>query len=237
MKRHAMMLSAGILLGACAAVWAADPPAPAPAPASAGAAPAYVPPLRGAPSRRVGGSSRGIHESMPQIAVLAPDHIGLTISEQPVLYWFISKPTKVMLEITLIDESGVKPMLEVPVSQVAGPAIHALDLARHGIRLKPGMEYQWTVTLVPDAAERSGDVISGGVIKLVEAPAALRGLSAQPADLPAEKLAAEGIWYDAIHALSVRIAAQPQDAALRAQRAALAEQVGLKEIAEFDRKR
>lgn len=234
MKPNVTIL-AGLLLAA--AELAATPATAAPPLqlAQAGAAPAYVPPLRGAPSRRVGGSSRGVDQTLPFISVVAPDHVGLTISEQPVLYWFISKPTRVTLEITLIDESGVKPMLELPVAQVDGPAIHALDLARHGIKLKPGMEYQWTVTLVPDARERSGDVISGGAIKRVDMPAALAG--SRLADLPPARLAAEGLWYDAIHALSARIAAEPQNADLRAQRAALAEQVGLKDIAAFDRGR
>lgn len=206
--------------------------------AQAGAAPAYVPPLRGAPSRRVGGSSRGVGQTLPFISVVAPDHVGLTISEQPVLYWFISKPTRVMLEITLIDENGVNPLLELPIAHADGPAIHALDLSRHGITLKLGMEYQWTVTLVTDARERSGDVISGGVVKRVEPPAALRESLGKfrVADLPPASLAAEGLWYDAIHALSTRIAAQPRDAELRVHRAALAEQVGLKEIADFDRR-
>ena len=40
-------------------------------------------------------------------------------------------------------------------------------------------------------------------------------------------MAGEGIWYDAVSALSVRIDADPGDAILRAQRAALFDQVGL----------
>jgi hypothetical protein len=208
-------------------------------PAQASQAPTYVPPLRGAPSRRVGGSTRGFNLTLPSISVIAPDHVGLTVSSQPVLYWFISKPTRVRLEITVIDESGVKPLLELPLNQVDGPAIHAIDLSRHGITLTRGMEYQWTVALVPDANERSGDLISGGAIKVVEPPTELRDrLARVPAsELPPAALAAAGLWYDAIHALSVQIGRQPQDAQLRAQRAALAEQAGLAEVAGFDRKR
>jgi hypothetical protein len=198
------------------------------------AAPTYVPPLRGAPSRRVGGSTRSIGQVLPAVSVIAPDHVGLTTAAQPVLYWFISKPTRVRLEVTLIDESGLKPMLELPIDTVEGPAIHAVDLKKHGIALKTGMEYQWTVALVPDAAERSGDVISGGVIKRVE-PTSVLGGNADTASPAA--LAGAGLWYDAIHALSTRIAAQPGNAELRAQRAALMEQVGLAAAAAFDRGR
>jgi hypothetical protein len=44
------------------------------------------------------------------------------------------------------------------------------------------------------------------------------------------------MWYDAIAALSERIEAAPNDTDLRRQRAALLEQVGLREAAEFDRR-
>lgn len=235
MKIHVALLFAlpALLAGILpAAIQAAEPPL-----AQASQAPSYVPPLRGAPSRRVGGSSRGTHETLPLVSVLAPDHVGLTIQPQPVLYWFISKPTRVRLEITLIDTSGVKPLLELPLAEVSGPAIHAIDLAHHGVTLQPGIEYQWSVALVPDASERSGDVISAGAIQRVEPPAVLRDrLSGAPVlALPPADLAGTGLWYDALHALSLQISRQPGNNALRAQRAALAEQIGLPQIAAFDR--
>jgi hypothetical protein len=72
------------------------------------------------------------------------------------------------------------------------------------------------------------------VIKLVEPPPVLGKTAGAPT--PAA-LANAGLWYDAIHALSSQIAAQPGNAELRAQRAALAEQAGLGTVAEFDRGR
>jgi len=56
------------------------------------AAPSYQPPLRGAPGGRVGGGTRGTGRETFVLSVLAPDHTGLTVSEQPALYWFISNP-------------------------------------------------------------------------------------------------------------------------------------------------
>lgn len=197
----------------------------------------YVPPLRGAPSRRVGGSSRGTGQALPQVAAMVPDHVGLTTAEQPVLYWFISKPTRVRVDITLIDENSIQPLLELPVTRIEGPAIHALDLAKHGIRLEKGTEYQWSVSLVPDAAERSGDVISGGVIKRVDMPPALRAALEQAGSAidATQAYARAGIWYDALQAISRAIDKDPANGDLRAQRAALSEQAGLVDTARFDR--
>src|SRR5271168_697816 len=57
---------------------------------STDAMPHYVPPMRGAPGGRTGGGSRGIKGSDLTIAVLAPDHVGLTAEDQPTLYWYAS---------------------------------------------------------------------------------------------------------------------------------------------------
>ena len=49
--------------------------------------------------------------------------------------------------------------------------------------------------------------------------------------------AAKGVWYDALSSLSDQIDAAPKDAALRATRADLLQQAGLKTAAEFERKK
>ncbi len=159
------------------------------------------------------------------------------MSEQPSLYWYISGPTKVRVEVTLVDEKQVAPLVEVPVTTVAGPGVQRLRLADQKVSLKPEVEYQWTVSLVPDDRERSNDVVSGGVIKRVAPPAGLRErLAAAPRDARPRLLAAAGLWYDAITELSEQIEANPRDGALRAQRAKLLQQVGLSEAAAFDRR-
>lgn len=49
--------------------------------------------------------------------------------------------------------------------------------------------------------------------------------------------AATGIWYDAIASIGGLIEQSPDDASLRTQRAALQEQIGLKDAAAADRQR
>lgn len=198
--------------------------------------PEYKPPVRGAPARRVGGSSRGAEE-LPYVAVIAPDHVGHTVSEQPALYWFVSKRSPVRVEITLIDSSGVKPVVETSITS-AEPGIHRFSLADHNVRLKPGEEYQWSVSLVADDKQRSNDVVSQGALQLVAPPPQLQAkLAGQPRSAQGRIFAAEGIWYDAIAALSESIAREPADSSLRAARAALLEQAGLKDAAAFERQR
>jgi len=196
--------------------------------------PEYKPPVRGAPARRVGGSSRGA-ENLPFVSVIAPDHVGYTVSAQPVLYWFVSKRSPVRVEITLIDSAGVKPVVEASITS-AEPGIHRFSLAEHNVRLTPGEEYQWSVSLVADDRQRSNDVVSQGALKFVAAPPQLASrLAGLPREAQAKSYAEQGVWYDAIAALSDWIEQKPSDRALRVARAALLEQVGLKDAAAFER--
>ncbi|MDP2827815.1 MAG: DUF928 domain-containing protein [Sulfuricellaceae bacterium] len=193
--------------------------------------PMYKPPLRGAPASRVGGGSRGMADNLPKIAVLAPDHTGYTTQEQPVLYWYLSKPVAIRLEITITDDKTIQPLLEKRLEVPAKAGIQALSLKDHGIHLKPGAEYSWFVGLVADAKQRSSDVIAGGTIARKEPAAALQAKLAKssPKQVPFV-YAEEGFWYDAIASISSLIAAHPEDQALRQQRAALLEQVGLSDF-------
>lgn len=205
--------------------------------ASPASIPTYKPPLRGAPASRVGGGSRGADSgAAPRIAVLAPDHTGYTTQEQPNLYWYLSKPVATRLEITVINDQSVQPLLEQKLETPSQAGIQRLRLKDFGIRLKPGIEYRWFVGLVADPQQRSNDVIASGTIQRNEpTPALLAKLAKAGKPGIPFVYAEEGIWYDAITSISELIAANPKDAALRQQRAALLEQAGLDEAAGFDK--
>lgn len=198
--------------------------------------PVYKPPLRGAPASRVGGGSRGVESALPRIAVLAPDHTGLTTREQPDLYWYISEPGATRLEITVINDQSIQPLLEKKLEIPTHAGIQRLRLKDLGIRLKPGVEYRWFVGLVSDPQQRSNDVIASGTIERNEPSAALKDVLAKTGKQSlAFAYAEQGYWYDAIAAISDLVAASPKDRHLREQRAALLEQAGLDEPARFDR--
>jgi hypothetical protein len=167
--------------------------------------------------------------------VLAPDHTGLTTQEQPALYWYISAPTTHPIELTVTEEQAIRPLLEIRPPSPAQAGVQRAGLAEYGIRLAPGVQHRWFLALIPDADNRSQDVIAGGIVQRIEPPAALQAQLAQAGETQAPCIYAEaGIWYDALAALSEQIAVTPTDARLRQQRAALLEQVGLSEIAQYD---
>jgi hypothetical protein len=198
----------------------------------------YKPPLRGAPLTRVGGGTRGMGNVLA-VNVLAPGETGLTTQEKPTIYWFASQPVDKPVEITITSteslQDAAKPVFEITLQPPIAKGIHAFRLADHNVALKPGVEYQWFVAVVRNSAQRSNDVLAGGTIKRVtDSPVQAQVKQASPAQLPA-LYAEAGIWYDAIDQLSRQISADQANRQLRERRAALLEQVGLREAAAFDR--
>jgi hypothetical protein len=207
-------------------------PAPGtPAPATTSTAPVYKPPLVGAPGGRVGGGTRGTGREVFILSVLAPDHTGLTINEQPTLYWFISASASSPVELTVVDPRATRPVLEVTMPAPVQPGIHLIRLADHAVKLTPGVAYRWYVAVVPDPDRRSKDILAGGAIERIERPAGLDVKLTQTAKAQLPVVYGEaGLWYDAVQAISELIDAAPSDPALRKQRSAMLTQVGLPDV-------
>jgi hypothetical protein len=198
----------------------------------------YQPPRGlGAPSagRRVGGGTRGTNKSVPVLSVLAPAHTGQTVREQPDLYWFASGVVTDPVELTLTLEKGDTPLMEkrLPVPTKAG--IQRVRLADYGVKLIPGERYNWSIALVLDPKRRSKDIIAVGAIERVErADMNPAFLAAAPTTDTLYRFAADGLWYDAVMAISELIESSPADMNLRKQRVDLLDQADLREIGSFD---
>lgn len=198
--------------------------------------PLYRPPHRGAPGGRVGGGTRGPSTNLPVLLALVPDHVGMSSEAQPSLVWYLSKTTNYPLEFTVIDETGVTPLLEKRFPPPTEVGIHVIDLADYDLRLEKGTTYQWFVSLVSDPEHRSTDVLSGGMIQVSEVPESLEEKVKQADPVDAARLWAQaGFWYDAIGIVSTNIQANPSDPQLHDLRASLLEEVELATPAQVDR--
>ncbi len=200
--------------------------------------PVYRPPLRGAPAGRVAGGTRGFGKKFPCLCTLVPEHVGLTVSEQPCLYYFLSSETNLPLEFTILEQRAVYPLVETRIQSPSTAGIYAIRLADYGKRLKQGIQYKWFVALVPDEEHRSKDILAAGAIELVAFQNDLKERLKKAGGLEAACIYAEkGIWYDALACLSDEIEKNPGDADLIQQRAFLLEQVGLSEVALYESQR
>ncbi|MBF0559217.1 MAG: DUF928 domain-containing protein [Nitrospirae bacterium] len=191
----------------------------------------YVPPKTGKPGARVGGGSRGAGAGGVRLVALVPDHTGFTSKPQPALCWHASKPLAAHVEITLNDDRSVAPLLEKQIAVPEKNGIQCVHLRDYGLMLKPGVEYQWFVAVVPDPVQRSKDIVSGGIISYAGPSKDLDNRVISSTGLETAAAYAEaGFWYDAVGILAEMHQARPDDNSLTEQMNSLLKQVGLSEV-------
>ncbi len=226
-------IAAASLWSAASLVCLAQKPAQAPGKPAA-AQIQYDPPKRGAPKGRVGGGTRGLEARELSLAVIAPDHPGLSSGASPKLYWFLSRPINAAFEVSVIEDGATDAILDraIPAPQLAG--VQALDLAALGVALKPDREYRWFISLIANPGARSGDTVASGKVIWESLPATVseRLAAADPVSRPGI-LAASGYWYDAYAQLRGLRESNPDDAMLRAMEVALIGQVGLRDVVRY----
>jgi len=191
--------------------------------------PVYKPPQLGAPGGRVGGGTRGIGGDALSLVALAPNHVGLTMQAQPTFYWYLSGTPNFPLIFTLIEYKAVKPLVEKQVAMPPKAGIYGISLKEYGIALEPGTTYRWFVSIVPDQDRRAKDLVAGAMIELASPSEALNAKVRGSTDRikTAYAYAEEGIWYDALMALSDAIDSSPGNIDLQQQRITLLNQVGI----------
>lgn len=189
--------------------------------------PVFKPKNRGAPIIRTGGGTRGPAGAGPELYALAPEQMGFTASAQPVLYWYISKPVRATIEIAVADKRSV--LLKTEIEGGAAAGIQSVNLAAHGVQLRPATQYRWSVSVVNDPAQRSGDLFASGGIEYSPPSEALEARLAEAGDDQARAriYAEEGLWYDALAAIGHWAREAPGDGTAVRARAGLLKQVGL----------
>jgi hypothetical protein len=168
---------------------------------------------------------------------LASQRTGFTTESQPTLRWYISGSWPGKIEFTLNESGAVEPVLETYIEGPADEGIYRISLSDYNISLKPNVEYEWFLVIVPDPEERSADFLGSATIQYIEPSDTL---SNRLKNAKTEELhyvyAEEGYWYDAIEKLSKMIEEQPGNTGLRASRAALLKQENLPLAAAYDSK-
>ena len=176
MKRRLIPLTVALIaLFPAAYAWSTEPTespaAPAAAESPAPAAPKLVykpPPNAGRMPTRVSGGARGENGLDTVLLPLVPEQLALTTQAQPSLFWFQSKPAKAKFELTVVEPKNPKPLVSLTSPDADKPGIHRIKLSRYKVELKPDVLYEWSVAIVPDAENRSQDVVAKGTIKRVK---------------------------------------------------------------------
>lgn len=194
--------------------------------------PVYLPPIRGAPVGRVAGGTRGILDEYPSLlCVISPDHTALTLLNQPQLHWFLREATTYPIELTVIEDQAIHPLLETQIHQPTKPGIQKIRMVDYEVSLRQGVTYKWFIAVVPDLDRRSKDILAWGAIRYVKISGNLQEKLFQiDKNLALDIFAQAGIWYDAFACISDLIDLYPYDTILLEKRRMLLEQVGLSQI-------
>jgi hypothetical protein len=233
--RWLVAVAAGVLLAAPAFAQS-TPGTAAPNTKVVAALPTYVPPMRGSPNARVSGASRGGPlVDAPHLEVLAPDHAGETLQEQPTFFWSTSRPIDGKVELAISAVATERVLYKTTIAGPKAAGIYAFSLDGTPAKLDIGAEYRWSVTTLVEGADSSHTVTVSGLVKRV--PHSQIKLTSFPPDPNSAAIAyaKAGIWYDAVEALSLGLQQTPGNATLHRSRAALLRQVGLPDVADFDR--
>ena len=171
---------------------------------------------------------------IPTVISLVPNHVGLTIADQPVVYWYLSRPTQARTLFVLLDARSLQVVQSIilPPSERAG--IQSVRFKDYGVTLQRDVPYRWFVNVLIDPTMPARDLVAGGTIERITpefSPAKVPPSSSLDA---VHFYAAQGLWYDAMAAISDLIATAPLNDLFRQQRASLLQQVGLQEVAEWD---
>lgn len=204
--------------------------------ANAAEAKQYVPPSgRERPQRTEGSGSRGCTNSIPvSLNLLTPNnHIARTVSGRPTFFWYVSNPTNVPMEFTLVEPGTTQPVFQKQL-KVDKAGIFKLELPSNVSELAVGKEYRWTVALVCSQKRPSENVYARAWIERVSVSSDLtQKLAVAGSDRDrALAYAKSGIWQDAVATLYKAHTANPSESQALDTLNNLLEQVGLTQVVE-----
>lgn len=148
------------------------------------------------------GATRGCQKDLAGIVtLLAPtNHVGLTVSNRPTLFFNLSKTSPVPVLLTLAAIDGREPIVEQRL-HLDSSGLKSFTLPPE-VELEEGKTYVWTITLVCNWVRLSENFDLQQSLKRVAVSQKLIQQLAQVQKSNARErsrlYAANGIWYDAV---------------------------------------
>ncbi len=173
------------------------------------------------------------HQGKIKLTALVPENkIGRTVSEYPEFFFYLPETEAQLAEFVLEDENGNQIyQTTLNIRNSSGVLSVSIPTNQNVSPLQLGKNYRWSIALICDAQDRSGDLFEEGIVRRVEVSADIRSeLQKAEPRLKATIYAQSGIWQDALSTLAAARRANPNDADLAADWKILLESVKLDEI-------
>jgi hypothetical protein len=200
---------------------AASPVAPGPI---AMLEPSYSRPPEALDRHRMVVAMRGPTPGGVALEALAPEHVAITGSAAPDLFWKLSGrlPESAKLLFRILEERSGEALVETELPLPAADGVQRVRLADQGATLAPDVIYTWFVVLRADPENPARDQLAQGWIARRAADVARTEPGAEPAEL-----ARAGLWYDALAAALELRSQQPSNESVERGVRALLAQGGL----------
>ncbi|MEO0867461.1 MAG: DUF928 domain-containing protein [Cyanobacteria bacterium J06642_11] len=176
----------------------------------------YNPPNRGAPSRTWDAGSRT--GACGNLTAVQPTQTnwGETLQERPTFGIYVSEPAQ-NITFELRQERTQEIVHQATFAQVDGPGISLYTLPETAPALAANQPYRWQISV--ECAQFSTDNIEytdsrqadGIIFRRVASDELTANLVATPETEHPALLAANGLWYDTIHALLLQQAVEPAE--------------------------
>ncbi|MCZ0899922.1 DUF928 domain-containing protein, partial [Microcoleus sp. HI-ES] len=195
----------------------------------------FKPPDVTAPDNRQGGTHRGckLRDGLFITPLIPESNIGLTLTESPTLFVYVSQPAA-QVEFILLNEDESEVVYETTLKNdkagIVGVSLSEKDQTKN---IEVGKRYVWSFALACDPLERSGDYIVKGWMQRIEPQANLKNDLANPD--PMAKVIAyakNGIWYETLATLAEMRRLAPDDSRLTTEWTQLLQSQGLESIAD-----
>jgi len=153
---------------------------------------------------RVGGSRDGArcnHNEQPIQALMPQGNFGLTLKEQPAIYFYLPQTPATQVVLAIQDEAGTeynKAFLPIETNN----NIASFSLPKDKMTLKPGKNYQWKISVICGEHLKPGDPTFSGWVQRVEPTNTQKQLAANTNNEKIRTLAEQGYWYDMLDAIS-----------------------------------
>ncbi len=168
-----------------------------------------------------------------KLELLTPAHTGLTLSNKPTIYWYISSasPGPILLQIS--NQRQVFPIFEHYLPAVRKSGIYSISFETLNFVLNRDLDYKVGLTPLGENGRPFGTSSGKGAVRFVEADAELKEkMKRASREELAALLGQHGIWYDMIDQLSLQIESNGSESAQK-QRTYLLRQAGINHAAQF----
>jgi len=156
---------------------------------------------------------------------------GSTVAAKPKILIYIPATTSKEVKFTLLDlQNTSKPVYEGKFTLTGTPGI--VSFSPDKVNLEVGKTYRWSMQLICDPNDSSGNPLIKGEVKRIQTPATLANVRNLPPMQQVELYTQADVWYDAVGTLAALRSDKPNDTTIQAEWSSLLDSVNLGKIAQ-----